>query len=563
MIGSVRQHELTEAAEMLNAQLQAEITHRKEVEREVEARQDAIRASEQRYRGLVEAIPQIVWTATPDGIVGIANSRWREHLGLNGGASKQLKWSDLVHPDERNRFLQLWSEGLKSQSAFQIEHRLRNSADGGFRWFLSRAVPARLDDRGVAEWLGTSTDVDDQKRHQLAVYHKNKLESLGILAGGLAHDFNNLLVGVLSGASYAASVLPADHPLQKILDGMVRAGEKAANLTRQMLEYAGKGQLLIEQIEVGELVRKTCDSIRTSVPSHVRFILQADPNLPPVDADSSQMEQVLMNLILNAAESIDEATGGSVTVKTHVTQLDAHAIRHAELVIGRLIPGPYVVLEVQDSGSGMDDATKARAFDPFFTTRFTGRGLGLSAVEGILRIQNGALQLESSLGRGSTFRVYLPVSVILKRDRAEHAERSYARGAGTVLIVDDEEVVRQVAGLGLQNGGFTVRLADSGEEAIRILLSEAGSQISVIVLDWMMSGMSGKDVVQRITELGISVPVLITSGFDAAEICEQLSDLEIAGFIQKPFTGAQLASCVSGVLRGRAQMVAGVAAAHL
>jgi PAS domain S-box-containing protein len=549
MIGSVRQHEAIESAEMLNGQLQAEIVRRNEAEREMEARQREIEASEQRHRGLIEAIPHIVWTARPDGTLCSANSKWFEYFGFDPGGTSERAMSALLHPDDRDRCLELWAQGLASESSFEMEHRLRNMSTGVFRWHLSRAAPIRGENGRVTEWLGTSTDVDDQKRAELAVYHKKKMESLGVLAGGIAHDFNNLLVGVVSGASYAASAIPAAHPVQEILNGIVRSGQRAAELTRQMLAYAGKGRYVIEQIDPGELVASTCDLIRTSLATHVRLIVSARANLPLVDADPSQMQQLVMNLVLNAAESMDEATAGSVIVKVDFIELDTDAIGKADFATGSLVPGRYVVLQVQDTGSGMDEGTKAKVFDPFFTTKFPGRGLGLAAVEGILRSHNAALKLESSLGRGSTFRVYLPVSPTLNREGKGTGERRFAQGAGTVLMVDDDEVVRQVAALGLQNGGFTVRLAAGGHEAIRMLGDDAAGEISVVVLDFAMPGMSGKEVMQRMTEMGIHVPVLITSGFGATEVCEELTRFDIAGFIQKPFTGVQLASCVSTALR--------------
>lgn len=259
MIGSVRQHELTETAETLNAQLQAEIIQRKLAEEELESQQREIRASELRYRGLIEAIPQIVWTATLQGTLDFANSKWFEYLGLDLDTFNQAGWPVLLHPDDEDRSLEAWANGLKSESAFQIEHRLRNISSGGFRWYLSRAVPISIEGGEVVKWFGTSTDIEDQKSAEMAVFNKQKLESLGLLAGGIAHDFNNLLVGILGGASLAADALPVSHSVQEHLGDIIHASERAAHLTRQMLAYAGKGRLFIEQVDISELVRSTCN----------------------------------------------------------------------------------------------------------------------------------------------------------------------------------------------------------------------------------------------------------------------------------------------------------------
>lgn len=541
MISAVRQHELTEAAETLNLQLREEITHRKHAEEE-------IKASERQYRGLIEAIPQIVWTATPKGILDFANSKWFEYLGIDLDTFNQTGWPILLHPEDKDRSLAAWSRGLQSGSAFQIEHRLKNISNGSLRWYLSRAAPIRAEGGSVIKWLGTSTDVEDHKRAEMAVFTKQKLESLGLLAGGIAHDFNNLLVGILSGASLAAEVLPASHSLQKTLADITLAGERAAHLTRQMLAYAGKGRFLIEKVDISGLVRSTCDLIQASIPKKVRLTLQIREDLPPVEADSGQMQQVVMNLIMNAAESIDESKGGSVTVKTDLAVLASAPAEKADLATGSLASGAYVVVEIQDTGSGMDETTKARIFDPFFTTKFTGRGLGLSAVEGIIRTQQGALEVRSALGSGSTFRVFLPASSELGHESATPGKSPRAFGAGTILVVDDEEMVRRVVKASLQQSGFAVRLADGGEEAIRILLNKAENPISLILLDLSMPGMSGKQVMQQIRILGIQIPILICSGYNEEEVQREFSGLDIAGCVQKPFTARQLANRVSSAL---------------
>jgi PAS domain S-box-containing protein len=553
VIGSVRQHELTEAADALNAQLQAEIIQRKHAEAEMEGQQLEIKASEQRFRGLIEAIPQIVWTATPEGTLDFANSRWFECFGVDLDTFNETGWSALLHADDQERSLEVWTKGLKSKSAFQIQHRLRNPAGGAFRWYFTRAVPIGTAGEPIIKWFGTSTDVDDHKRAEMALFAKQKLESLGLLAGGVAHDFNNLLCVILAGASLVEAALPKSHSLQEAIADIIAASERAAHLTRQMLAYAGWGRFLIEPIDVNELVRSTCELIKASVPRSVRLILPTPAQLPTVQADAGQTQQIVMNLVLNAAEAIDESTGGSVVVKTELVEIAAEAIPKGDLVTGSLMPGSYVVVEVQDSGSGMNEATKAKILEPFFTTKLTGRGLGLAAVGGILRAQNGSLEVLSTLGRGSSFRVYLPASSTPMRHRDTPEDHRKIRGEGAILVVDDEVMVRKVAKMGLEDGGFTVLLASGGQEALRILQSEAAPPISLIVLDLSMPEMSGRQVMQAIRLLGIEVPILICSGYGEAEITREFSGLDIVGFIQKPFTVLQLANRVHSVLSPKPQ----------
>lgn len=512
-----------------------------QLEREIEEQQ-------RRYRSLIEAIPQIVWTANPDGKLEFANARWFESLGIDTERFNESGWAILVHPDDRDRSLETWTYGLRSGTAFQVEHRLRRLPGDAYRWYLSRAVPVCDAHGAVTNWFGTSTDIEDQKRNQLAVFARQKLESLGLLAGGIAHDFNNLLVGILGGASLIADSLPESHPQQSILAGIIDAGERAAHLTRQMLAYAGKGRFLIQQIDINEQARSTCDLIRASIPKNVTVMLRLDPDVPLVDADSSQVQQVIMNLVLNSAEAVDENTHGTVIVRTeraHIVDCSART----EPTTGSLAPGGYVVLHVEDDGSGMDEATRRRIFDPFFTTKFTGRGLGLSAVEGIVRGHNAALEVESALGVGSKFRVYFPESASAARSRGESDPGAQAKGVGTVLVVDDEEIVRRTARLSLENSGFRVRLAETGEEAIRTLQSRGNEPVSLVLLDLSMPGMNGRQTLQHMRLSGIRVPVLICSGYSEAEIGQEFAGLDIAGIVEKPFTTRQLAERVTKVLR--------------
>ncbi len=558
IIGSVRQHELTESAEALNAQLQAEIVRRKQVELEREKQALEIEASEKRYRGLIEAIPQVVWTATPEGTLDFANAKWSECFDIDLDAFNLTGWASLLHPDDEQRTLEAWTNGLESGSAFELEHRLRKRSATTFRWYLSRAVPILNPDGQIVKWFGTSTDVEEQKRAELALFNKQKLESLGVLAGGIAHDFNNLLTGVLGGASLVAESLSPSHFLRPIVSNMIRSSERAAHLTRQMLAYAGKGSFLIERIDINELVRSTCQLIKGSIPNHVHLSFELRQDLPPVELDSGQMQQIAMNLVLNAAESISDSKNGLVIVKTTLVELTAAAISNMELFTGKLAAGPYIVLEVQDNGSGMNQTTRAKILDPFFTTKFTGRGLGLSAVEGILRTQKGALEVRTEVGIGSTFCVYLPAATGKRHHPSAPAEPAKPVGISRVLVVDDEEIVRRTSKEVLERAGFVVREAGGGEEAIQILQAQE-TAISLVLLDLSMPGMSGKQVMQQIRSMGIRTPILICSGYSEDEVLGEFSGLDIAGVVANPFTARQLASRVSTVLRSVAPSRGGFA----
>jgi two-component system cell cycle sensor histidine kinase/response regulator CckA len=519
------------------------------MQREIESQRQALEASESRHRGLIAAIPQIVWTINAQGDIGYANSRWVEFLGPRFDDSLDRGWLPHMHPDDRDRFLEAWRQGVASGQAFQLEHRLKHFSDGTYRWHLSRAVPIRGDHDRIVEWFGTSTDIEDQKRAEATLQSKQKLESIGLLAGGVAHDFNNILTGILGWASLAADMLEESHELQPILAGIVSSAERAAHLTGQMLAYAGKGRFVIQEIDFRTLVQNSCDLIKASIARNVAIRLLMANDLPLIEGDSGQLQQIAMNLILNAAEAIDPESGGTVVVRTEARTLDAHAIRAIASLSGDLSPGAFVVLEVKDTGCGMDAATKAKIFDPFFTTKFTGRGLGLSAVQGILRSHKGAVQIESEPGKGSTFRVFIP-SALATGHPAAPLTRVRPQGDGTILVVDDEEIVRETAKVILERSGYRVLLASGGEEALSLFLS-GRPEIALVLLDLSMPGMDGRQVMRQIRTYGIDVPIAICSGYSETEVCTEFAGLDIAGIVQKPFAARQLTMRVGAILSQR------------
>jgi two-component system cell cycle sensor histidine kinase/response regulator CckA len=374
-----------------------------------------------------------------------------------------------------------------------------------------------------------------------------KLESLGVLAGGIAHDFNNLLVGIIGNSSLALETLSPDDPLHPMIGDVLRAGERAATLTRQMLAYSGKGRFVIESVDISTLTEEMLPLISGSVPRTVAVRTHLAKDLPPVEADVAQLQQVFMNLVINAAEAC-EGAGGLVSIVTRRQAVDDFYIRttfgHAELA-----PGEYVSLEVADNGCGMDNVTRAKIFDPFFTTKFTGRGLGLSAVLGIIRSHKGAIKVYSEQGKGSTFRVLFPAAAQVKVERIAPAATSLfgAPALGTVLIVDDEDLVRRMARSALEQLGYSVVDAGDGAQALDAFRAHR-ADIDLVILDLTMPTMSGQETLGAIRTINPHVPIILSSGFTETEATRHFEGKGLAGFLQKPYTISQLSERVRSVL---------------
>jgi nitrogen-specific signal transduction histidine kinase/CheY-like chemotaxis protein len=388
-----------------------------------------------------------------------------------------------------------------------------------------------------SEWVGTLTDIEDQKQTEEVIRQKQKLESVGLLAGGIAHDFNNLLVGIMGGASFALQSVQKTHPAYDMLETVSRASERAAHLVRQLLAYTGKGAAPVECVNLSELVKDTSDLVRATIPRSVQVIVDVDPRLPKVETNEAQMQQLLINLIVNAAEAIGDAPG-IVRVRVTLREIDASWVERN--VLGyRISPGQYAEIEVTDTGCGMDSETQARIFDPFFTTKFTGRGLGLSAVQGIVRSAHGSLQVTSAPGAGTTFRILLPVTKANAFAAPGSITEARAPESARILVIDDEQLVRDVVTKALPPHGYTVLAAEDGQQGIHIFKREAAA-LSLVLLDQSMPGMSGTQVLEKLKEIAPDVPVVIASGYSETEMARQFHGLPAVGFLEKPFTSAAL-----------------------
>ena len=406
-----------------------------------------------------------------------------------------------------------------------------------------RTFPALLtvspvqDERGQAVGVSViARDISDQKRSEESLRETHKLESLGLLAGGIAHDFNNLLTGVIGNASLLADELPADSPQFEAVQNLTAAAERMARLTSQMLAYSGRGHFVIEPVDLSKQVIQITSLIQTSIPKNVELRLSLANNLPLIELDVSQLQQIIMNLVINAAESIGNGQG-AVDVRTGLETIGEEHLK-ANLALTMPQSGEYAVITVEDTGCGMDEATRNRIFDPFFTTKFTGRGLGLSSVLGIVRGHRGLITLDTCPGAGTKFRVFFPVSSAGARPEAPPTQD--VRGRGTVLVVDDEDVVRTMTKAALQRLGFKVLAAGNGSDAVRIY-SEQHQSIDLVLLDMIMPVMGGEETLTRLLEIRPDATVIAMSGFHEQEAKQRFGS-GISGFLQKPFTVGQLGS---------------------
>lgn len=381
---------------------------------------------------------------------------------------------------------------------------------------------------------------------QAQMLNAQKLESLGVLAGGIAHDFNNLLTSIMGNTEMALNETPESSPVREYMEKAAEGVKRASELTKQMLAYSGKGRFVIENIDLSNLVESTAELLRISIGKNADITFNLAKNLPQMEADATQIRQVVMNLIINASDAIGE-NQGIIKVSTGIMECDRAFLNDAD--IGKELPeGTYVYMEVSDNGCGMDNETKARIFDPFFTTKFTGRGLGLAAVLGIVRGHKGALKVYSKAGEGTTFKVLFPKSDrYIEPKPAEEKKVEGWEGRGTILLVDDEEEVASVTRMMLEGIGFSVLTAKDGLEGVEMFRNHA-DDIDAVLMDMTMPNMNGEEAFREMKKIRSGVKVILTSGYNEEEISGRFYGAGFAGFLQKPYGFADLSNKVKGII---------------
>gem|GEM_PF-1303708 len=516
----------------------------------------ALRASEARFRSLAQSAPDCIY------VVDLASHDLvycnREvFLGYPLAVLRlpgQLFAA--VHDDDRAALASHWNEltGAPDDRTQVIEYRMRR-ADGEWEWLQNRGRVLDRDNAGGPAQLMVSISVvtarkqaEEQRRAlDRAMLETQKLESLGVLAGGIAHDFNNMLVAMLGNAELALIDLPEGHPAAPSVLQIQVAARRAAELTGQLLAYSGRGRFVIGPLDFGQLVQEMASLLRASIPRTVALDYLLSPGLPLVEGDATQLRQVVMNLVINAAESID-AADGAVRVRVQARAVDAAEL--GSCVVGAdEAPGTYLALEVTDTGCGMDAATLSRVFEPFFTTKFAGRGLGMAAVQGIVRAHRGAIQIASLERRGTTITVLLPLAAPqaeLPPSAPPRREMVAEDTCRMILVIDDEPEVREVAGRMLKRIGYQVVTAADGEAGLAAL--DAAPGLAGVLLDMTMPGLSGEETFQRLRRLRPELPIVVVSGYSAQEVQRRLSAAGAVDVLQKPFTPAMLREALGNVL---------------
>ncbi len=538
-----------------------DITERKRAEQELSQTKALLQAA-------IEASPAGVLIAdAPDVRIRLVNSA---ALAVRGDTPAVLRgipvdqhvrnWQ-MLHPDGTPydpQELPL-SRATRLGETVHNEEAVIVRDSGEWRRVLVNAGPVRHgdgDDRidaGVAVFLDITESRQaeaERRRLERQMQHTQKLESLGILAGGIAHDFNNLLCVMLGGADLALLDLAPEHPACESLTMIRDTAQRATELCRQLLAYSGKGRFVVEPLDLSRLVDGMRHLLEVSISKRCSLNCRLGGNLPTVEADATQLRQVILNLVVNASEAIGDGNG-SISIATGVVDCDRSYLQ-STYCDDHLPAGTYVFVEVADTGCGMAGEAKSRLFDPFYTTKSTGRGLGLAATLGIVRGHHGTIKVYSELGSGSSFKILLPASIQAVRSPAMGEARSAWHGDGTVLLVDDEPAVQMVGKAMLERLGFQVLQADDGLQALQIYRHHADA-IRLVILDMTMPRLNGEETFRELRRLNPKIKVILISGYNEQEATSHFAGKGLAGFLQKPFLFDDLEKAIASVLASGAR----------
>ncbi|HEY6041174.1 MAG TPA: GAF domain-containing protein, partial [Anaerolineae bacterium] len=503
---------------------------------------------------VVENLPFMVWVKEAGELRYVSvNKAFEDILGMTRGELLGKNAFDLFKRDEAERYTAQDQELMKGPSLLDVPEELVESRTKGVRILHTQKIPIYGSDGKPAYLLAIAEDITERKKanEERAAFERKlletqKLESLGVLAGGIAHDFNNLLVSILGNVGLALLDLEPASPAREPVEQIKVAAQRAADLTKQMLAYSGKGRFVMQRLNVNAIIEEMTQLLRVSISKNAMLRMNLTPHLPPIEADATQVRQIVMNLIVNASDAIG-ARDGIITLNTGTVRVDPRYLSDT-FMAPELTAGDYVFIEVADTGVGMDSETQKKIFEPFFTTKFTGRGLGLAAVLGIVRGHKGAIKVASDPGKGTTFRILLPSSEGSSAMDEGAKVNQIERGQGIVLVVDDEDVVRNVTKRMLERFGYGVMMASDGREGVDVYKTSM-DRIALVLLDMTMPHMNGEETFRELRVIRPEVKVLLMSGYTEQEATSRFAGKGLAGFLQKPYTPQELHEKIQSILK--------------
>ncbi|MCP5060241.1 MAG: response regulator [bacterium] len=508
---------------------------------------EALHASEGRLKAILAALEldKVVAVDRDGTVVSILGESGKTgRYGVTAEDIPGRSIHDFVPGDGGDRILEATERTYQTGMGEELEVDV-DLPNGSFAFDVS--LRALLTSSGEVESaLAIVRDVTQRKTIERALQQAQKLESLGVLAGGIAHDFNNLLVGILGNSDTALQEIPVDSPARRRIEDVRQASERAADLTQQLLAYAGKAEVSFGSVDLAALVSEMMELLRTSVSGKARLEVEHDSETVWVHADATQIRQVVMNFITNASEALQEEAG-RVRVRTGIVHADRTFIESCQ-IRDDLSDGDFALLEVSDDGCGMDSETTARIFDPFFTTKFQGRGLGLASTLGIILSHRGAIRVESQPGDGTTLQVLLPLATAPKPDESVHRSRDVPSSA-TILVVDDEDMVRVAAARMLNALGYRTIEVSSGSEAVDATKAH-DEGIAAVLLDLTMPEMDGEQTLDALRALRSTLPVVFMSGHSDAELADRIRGTRFTTYVRKPFRLEALGHAIESVLAG-------------
>ncbi len=541
----------------------------------------ALRASEHRYRTLTETLPQLIWTSRPDGSADYYNPQWQAYTGVDPGADMGRGWLDAVHPDDRERAAAAWRGAVEQKHVYDVDYRLRG-ADGSYRWFKARGAPIRGEDGNITEWFGTTTDIDDMVRAREtlqrnaadleamvqkeiarraaaedALHRAQKMEAIGTLTGGIAHDFNNILQVIGGNLHLLAEQFGQEPSAERRIGNALEGVRQGSRLAAQLLACGRRLPLSPQVINIGRLVRDMGDMLRRALGESIELETLVAGGLWNTQVDRSNLESALLNLAINARDAMSGE--GRLTIEVGNAFLDQdYANDHADVS-----PGHYVMLAVSDTGCGIAPELVGKIFEPFFTTKPEGRGtgLGLSMVYGFVKQSSGHVNVYSEIDHGTTFKLYLPRSDQSEDQPISGEGRPVHGGTETVLVVEDDDAVRELAVATLADLGYAVLKARDAEAALAIV--ESGAPIDVLFTDVVMPGpLKSTELARKARERLPNLAVLYTSGYTQNAIMRRDRIDDGAELLSKPYSREALARQLRHVLASRARArIAGLARA--